>query len=97
LVSFFIGILVSEFRVKEPVLDLFLPSSTYRLTLVGIGRGNGIADGGLQLEWVISKQAKLRALSLLACNFGHLKLASLACLIEIVQLTYLLNRLINFI
>ena len=48
LVSFFIGILVSEFRVKEPVLDLFLPSSTYRLTLVGIGRGNGIADGGLQ-------------------------------------------------
>ena len=42
MVSFFIGILVSEFRVKEPVLDLFLPSSTYRLTLVGISRSDGV-------------------------------------------------------
>lgn len=47
-------------------------------------------------EWVTSKQAKLRALSLLACNFGHLQLAGLACLTEIVQLACLLGRLINF-
>ena len=47
MVSFFIEALVSEFRVKELVLDIFLLSSTYRLTLVGIGRGDGIADGRL--------------------------------------------------
>jgi hypothetical protein len=47
LVSFFIVILVSKFRVKELVLDIFLLSSTYRLILVGIGRGDSIADSGL--------------------------------------------------
>ena len=40
--------LVSEFRVKELVLDIFLLYSTYRLILVGIGRDDGIADSGLQ-------------------------------------------------
>ena len=48
-------------------------------------------------EWVTSKQAKLRALSLLACNFGHLELAGLAWLIEIVRLACLLDRLIDFV
>ena len=47
MVSFFIETLVSEFRVKEPVLDIFPLSSTYRLILVGIGRGNSVVDGGL--------------------------------------------------
>jgi hypothetical protein len=47
LVSFFIGAIVSEFRVKELVLDIFSPSSTYGLTLVGIGRGVNVADGRL--------------------------------------------------
>ena len=42
MVSFFIGILVGEFRVKELVLDMFSLSSTYRLTLVGIGGGHSI-------------------------------------------------------
>ena len=37
-VSFFIGAIVSEFRVKELVLDAFPLSSTFRLILVGIGR-----------------------------------------------------------
>jgi len=32
---------VGEFGVKELVLDMFLLSSTYRLILVKIGRGNG--------------------------------------------------------
>ena len=54
LVSFFIGILVGKFRVKELVLDIFLLSSTYRLILVGIGRGDGIADSGLQRISLIS-------------------------------------------
>ena len=44
LVSFFIEALVSKFRVKEPVLDAFFLPSIYRLILVGISRGNGIAD-----------------------------------------------------
>jgi len=48
-------------------------------------------------EWVTSKQAKMRAVSLLACNFGHLELAGLACLIEIIRLACLLDRLINFV
>ena len=48
LVSFFIGTLVSEFRVKELVLDTFLLSSTYRLILVGIDRGDSIVDSGLR-------------------------------------------------
>ena len=47
MVSFFIGVIVSKFRVKELVLDTFSPSSTYRLTLVGIGGGVSIVDGGL--------------------------------------------------
>ena len=41
------GTLVSKFRVKELVLDTFPLSSTYRLILVGIGRGDGIVDSGL--------------------------------------------------
>jgi hypothetical protein len=52
LVNFFIGALIGEFRVKELVLDVFFPPSIYRLILVGIGlilvgigRGNGVADG----------------------------------------------------
>ena len=47
LVSFFIGAIVSKFRVKELVLDTFPLSSTFRLILVGIGRGISIADGRL--------------------------------------------------
>ena len=47
MVSFFIEAIVGEFRVKEPVLDTFPLSSTFRLTLVGIGRGVSIADSGL--------------------------------------------------
>ena len=47
LVSFFIGVIVSKFRVKELVLDTFPLSNTFRLTLVGIGRGVSIVDGGL--------------------------------------------------
>ena len=51
LVSFFIGVIVSKFRVKELVLDTFALSSTFRLILVGTGRGTGrgvsIVDGGL--------------------------------------------------
>ena len=41
------GAIVSEFRVKEPVLNTFPLSSTFRLTLVGIGRGVSVVDGGL--------------------------------------------------
>jgi hypothetical protein len=47
LVSFFIGVIVGEFRVKELVLDIFSLSSTYRLTLVGTGRGVSVVDSGL--------------------------------------------------
>jgi hypothetical protein len=47
LVSFFIGVIVSEFRVKEPVLDTFSLFSTYGLTLVETGGGVSIADGRL--------------------------------------------------
>ena len=54
MVSFFIGAIVSEFRVKELVLDTFPLSSTFRLTLVGTGRGVGIVDGGLQRISLIS-------------------------------------------
>ena len=46
-VSFFMGVIVSKFRVKELVLDTFSLSSTYRLTLVGTGGGVSIVDGGL--------------------------------------------------
>jgi hypothetical protein len=51
LVNFFIGVIVSEFRVKKPVLDIFSLPSVYRLILVGVSRGNSIADGGF---WRIS-------------------------------------------
>ena len=47
MVSFFAGVIVSKFGVKEPVLDTFPPSSTFRLTLVGTGGGVGVADGRL--------------------------------------------------
>ena len=47
MVSFFTGAIVGEFRVKELVLDTFPLSSTFRSTLVGIGRGVGVADGRL--------------------------------------------------
>ena len=54
MVSFFIGVIVGEFRVKELVLDTFPLSSTFRLILVGTGRGIGIVDGGLQQISLIS-------------------------------------------
>jgi hypothetical protein len=41
------GVIVSKFRVKELVLDIFPLPSTFRLILVGIGRGVGVVDGGL--------------------------------------------------
>jgi hypothetical protein len=41
------GVIVSEFGVKELVLDTFSLSSTCGLTLVGTGGGVGVADGGL--------------------------------------------------
>ena len=47
MVSFFVGVIVGEFGVKELVLDTFPLSSTFRLTLVGTGGGVSIADGGL--------------------------------------------------
>ena len=48
MVNFFAGVLVSEFGVKEPVLDAFFLPSIYRLIPVGVSRGNGIADGGFR-------------------------------------------------
>ena len=47
MVSFFIGAIVGEFRIKELVLDTFPLYSTFRLILVGIDRGVIIVDGGL--------------------------------------------------
>ena len=51
MVNFFIGVIVSEFRVKELVLDTFPLSSTFRLILVEIGReigrGVSVAEGRL--------------------------------------------------
>ena len=47
MVSFFIGVIVSKFRVKELVLDTSPLSSTYRLILVGIGRGVSIVNSRL--------------------------------------------------
>ena len=47
MVSFFIGVIVSEFRIKELVLDTFSLSSTFRLILVGTGRGVSVADSRL--------------------------------------------------
>ena len=58
MVSFFVGVIVGKFRVKELVLDTFSPSSTFRLILVGIGRGVGggvgVADSRLQQISLIS-------------------------------------------
>ena len=48
MVSFFTGVIVSKFGIKELVLDTFPLSSTFRLTLVRTGRGVSIADGELQ-------------------------------------------------
>jgi len=45
--NFFLGALTGEFGVKELVLDTFFLSGVYRLMLVGIGRGDSIADSGL--------------------------------------------------
>ena len=45
MVNFFTGVLVGEFGVEELVLDAFFLPSVYRLIPVGIGRGNGVADG----------------------------------------------------
>ena len=44
--SFFIGALIGEFRVEEPVLDALFPPNIYGSIPVGTGRGNGVADGG---------------------------------------------------
>ena len=41
------GVIVGEFRVKELVLDMFPPSSTFRSTPVGTGGGVSMVDGGL--------------------------------------------------
>ena len=46
LVNFFIEVLVSKFRVKEPVLDAFFLPSVYRLIPMGVSKGNSVADGG---------------------------------------------------
>ena len=54
MVSFFTGVIVGEFGVKELVLDTFPLSGTFRLTLVGTGGGVSIADGGLQRISLIS-------------------------------------------
>ena len=51
MVNFFIGALVGEFGVKEPVLGTFSLPGVYRLILVGVNRGNGGADSGF---WRIS-------------------------------------------
>ena len=48
------GAIVGKFGVKEPVLDTFPLSSTFRLILVGTGGGVGMADGGLQRISLIS-------------------------------------------
>ena len=47
LVNLIKKVVVNKFRVKEPVLDTFLPLGIYKLILVGIGGGSSIADGGL--------------------------------------------------
>jgi len=46
LVNFFIKALISKFRVKELVLDIFSLPSIYRLIPVGVSKGNGVVDGG---------------------------------------------------
>ena len=44
--SFFVGALVGELRVKELVLDTFFLSGIYRSILVGTGNGDSVAEGG---------------------------------------------------
>ena len=44
-VSFFIGGLVGKLGVKELFLDAFFLSSVYRSIPVGIGNGDGVAEG----------------------------------------------------
>ena len=46
MVSFFAGVLVGEFRVKKPFLDIFFLSGVYRSILVGTGNSNNIVEGG---------------------------------------------------
>jgi len=43
-VNFFLEALISEFRVKELILDIFFLPSVYRLIPVAAGRGNGGVD-----------------------------------------------------
>ena len=54
MVNFFLGALVGEFRVKEPVLDTFSPPSIYRLIPVAASRGNSRVDSGFQRISLIS-------------------------------------------
>jgi hypothetical protein len=42
-----VGVIVSKFGVKELVLDTFPLSSTFRLTLVGMGGGVSVVDSRL--------------------------------------------------
>ena len=44
MVNFFIGVLVSKFKIKKPVLDIFFPPSIYRLIPAGVSRGNSIVN-----------------------------------------------------
>ena len=48
------GVVVSKFRVKEPVLDTFFLPSIYRLILVGANRGNSVANGRFWRIFLIS-------------------------------------------
>jgi len=47
-------IVVSNFGVKELVLNIFHPFNIYRLVLTGINRGDSVVDGGLQQISLIS-------------------------------------------
>jgi hypothetical protein len=47
LVSFFIGALISKFRVKELVLDALSLPNVYRFIPVGIDRGGSMVDSRL--------------------------------------------------
>ena len=46
-ISLIRGVVVSEFRVEEPVPDAFLLSSIYRLILVKTGKGDSVVNSGL--------------------------------------------------
>ena len=54
MVNFFIGVLVSKFKIKKPVLDIFFPPSIYRLILVGVSKDNSRADGRFRRISLIS-------------------------------------------